>query len=308
MTIPRRALAAGAVASLAVRARAQSPAPATPAAPGYRAHAVRTPDGLSIAAQEWGNPAGPEILFVHGYSQCFLSWARQTGDADLAREFRMVTYDLRGHGGSDKPLDGARYKDGPAWAAEMHAVMEATGLRRPVVVPWSYGGRVIADYLNVHGAGRLAGINYVGAAVKAGPPFVGTDVAPLLGGMVRPEADLNLASTRAFLRACFERQPSEEDFAAMMAFNTLCPWQARAGMNGRALDNDAMMRGLRLPVLVTHGRQDRLWLTAMAEHTASLVPGATLSMYDGSGHSTFWEDAPRFNRELAELARSVRRA
>jgi non-heme chloroperoxidase len=62
----------------------------------YKAIAVTTPDGVTISAQEWGNPAGPEILFIHGYSQASLSWARQYG-SELASEFRIVTYDLRGH-------------------------------------------------------------------------------------------------------------------------------------------------------------------------------------------------------------------
>src|SRR5579871_2116328 len=71
---------------------------------------VKTPDGLTISAQDWGNPNGPEILFIHGYSQSYLSWSRQT-DSDLAKEFHIVTYDLRGHGGSDKPLDPTLYRD-----------------------------------------------------------------------------------------------------------------------------------------------------------------------------------------------------
>jgi non-heme chloroperoxidase len=73
----------------------------------YKPIAVKTPDGLTIAAQEWGNPNGPEILFIHGFSQSSLSWMRQV-DSDLAKEFHIVTYDLRGHGNSDKPLDPAR--------------------------------------------------------------------------------------------------------------------------------------------------------------------------------------------------------
>jgi len=39
----------------------------------FRAVSVRTPDGLTISAQEWGNPNGPEILFIHGFSQSHLS-------------------------------------------------------------------------------------------------------------------------------------------------------------------------------------------------------------------------------------------
>ena len=69
---------------------------------------VTTPDGLTIAAQEWGNPNGPGIVFIHGFSQSSLSWMRQT-NSDLAKEFHIVTYDLRGHGNSDKPLDAARF-------------------------------------------------------------------------------------------------------------------------------------------------------------------------------------------------------
>jgi non-heme chloroperoxidase len=90
---------------------------------------VTTPDGLTISAQEYGNPNGPGIVFIHGFSQSHLSWMRQT-DSDLAKDFQIVTYDLRGHGNSDKPLDAARYRDSKAWGDEV--VIDAAGLKRPV--------------------------------------------------------------------------------------------------------------------------------------------------------------------------------
>ncbi len=43
----------------------------------YKPHAVRSPDGVMLAVQEWGNPSGPEILFIHGFAQSSLSWGRQ---------------------------------------------------------------------------------------------------------------------------------------------------------------------------------------------------------------------------------------
>src|SRR5579871_2345160 len=116
----------------------------------FKALSVKTPDGLTISAQDWGNPNGPGIIFVHGFSQSSLSWIKQVTDADLAKEFHMVTYDLRGHGNSDKPLEPERYKDSKAWGDELQAVMDATGLKRPVLVGWSYGGRIIADYLRTY--------------------------------------------------------------------------------------------------------------------------------------------------------------
>ena len=75
-------------------------------------------------------------------------------DSDLAKEFHIVTYDLRGHGNSDKPLDPARYKDSKAWGDEVQAVMDAAGLKHPVLVGWSYAGRVISDYVATHGRGQ----------------------------------------------------------------------------------------------------------------------------------------------------------
>ena len=142
----------------------------------YKPITVKTPDGLTISAQEWGNPAGPEILFIHGFSQSHMSWIKQVTNSDLAREFHMATYDLRGHGNSDKPLDPARYRDSKAWGDEVQAVIDAAGLKRPVLVGWSYAGRVISDYLATHGAGQIAGINFVDAPIKADPALIGDNL------------------------------------------------------------------------------------------------------------------------------------
>src|SRR5436190_20208123 len=95
--------------------------------PKHKPISVKTPDGLTISAQEWGNPQGPEILLIHGFSQSHMSWMRQV-KGDLAKEFRIVTYDLRGHGNSDKPDDKTRYHDTKAWADEVKAIMDTAGL------------------------------------------------------------------------------------------------------------------------------------------------------------------------------------
>jgi len=174
----------------------------------YKPINVKTPDGLTIAAQEWGNPQGPEILLIHGYAQSHLSWMRQV-NSDLAKEFRIITYDLRGHGNSDKPLEKAPYHDNKAWGDEVKAVMDAAGLKRPVLVGWSYAGRVISDYVTTHGAGRLAGINFVDASIKFFPEFVGENLrnqAP----MTSEDLAKNIAATRAFVHGCFEKQPTAE--------------------------------------------------------------------------------------------------
>ena len=57
---------------------------------------VRTADNLTLSAQEWGDAGGPEIVLIHGLGQSHLSWERQYEGA-LAKGFRILTYDLRGH-------------------------------------------------------------------------------------------------------------------------------------------------------------------------------------------------------------------
>jgi non-heme chloroperoxidase len=269
----------------------------------YKPLVVRTPDGVTIAAQEWGNPSGSEILFIHGFSQASLSWQRQV-ESDLAKEFRMVTYDLRGHGNSDKPLEPEKYQESKAWADEVQAVIDAAKLKRPVLVGWSYGGRVIGDYLAIHGAAGLAGLNYVDAVSKSDPSFFGEGlkVQPL---MFSEDLATNIAATRTFLHSCFERQPSQDEFETMLAFNMMVPPKVRANMGGRTLSMDETLKALNLPVLVTHGAADKLILVAMAKHTAATIPGAKLSLYDGVGHAPFWEDTARFNAELAAFVRAA---
>jgi pimeloyl-ACP methyl ester carboxylesterase len=283
-------------------ALAQTQAPA----PKFKAYSVKTPDGLTIAAQEWGNPNGPEIIFIHGFSQSHLSWIKQVTNSDLAKEFKMVTYDLRGHGNSDKPFEPEKYKTGKFWADELKAVMEATGLKRPVVVGWSYGGRIMADYLTTYGTANVAGLNYVDAGQKADPSFVGPNLKNQ-PAMMSDDLAANITATRAFLHGCFSIQPTQSEYEEMLAFNMMVPPKVRLALGNRPLQVDDMLRGLKVPVLVTHGAEDKNSNLIAAEYTAKMIPGAKLSVYQGVGHSPFFEATPRFNAELAEFVRNAQK-
>ena len=301
--MPWRSLAAISIAAFLVTAVS---APGLAQEPKFKAVSVKTPDGLTISAQDWGNPNGPEILFIHGFSQSHLSWIKQVTNGDLAKEFHMVTYDLRGHGSSDKPFEPERYKTSKYWGDEVQAVMDATGLKRSVLVGWSYGGRVMADYLTTHGTAKLAGLHYVDAGQKGDPTFFGPNLRnlPL---MASEDLAINIAATRAFLHGCFSIQPTQEEYETMLAFNMMVPPKVRLGLSNRPLEVDDMLRGLKLPVLVTHGAEDKNSNLIAAEYTAKMIPGAKLSVYQGIGHSPFFEDAPRFNAELAAFVRSAQK-
>ena len=261
---------------------------------------VTTPDGISVSVGEWGNPAGPEILFIHGLAQCTLSFKRQI-ESDLARDFRIVAYDLRGHGLSDKPLDPACYQQGKRWADEVQAVIDGKRLRKPVLVGWSLGGRVLRHYLMHHGDRALSGINMLAArpiedpsVVGPGSRAMGDDKSVDLGGRID--------ACVAFLRACYEKQPTEAEFVRAVAYNFVLPLEIRDAIAGWSTDPAAVRKafaGITVPAMVTHGRRDKLILPKAAEMTAAAIKGAVISWYDDCGHSPFYEDAPRYNRELA---------
>jgi pimeloyl-ACP methyl ester carboxylesterase len=266
-----------------------------------QARAVTTADGLNLAVQEWGNPRGPEIVFIHGFNQAHLSWLRQVTDPQLAAEFHMITFDLRGHGSSDKPLEKERYAH-QNWGDDIAAIMRARSLRRPVLVGWSYGGHVICDYVRSFGSEGLAGINFVAAVTKTDAAFFGPARVDF-PNMSSEDLATNITGTRSFVHACFSRQPEPEDFETMLAFNMVVPPRVRSAVMGRPANPGDVLERIRCPVLVTHGEEDRILLVALSKYTASTVPGAKLSLYEGIGHAPFWEDALRFNRELMEFVR-----
>ena len=93
----------------------------------------------------------------------------------------------------------------------------------------------------------------------------------------------------------------------MIAYNMVVTPQTRKNLGGIKLDTGDLWPTLRLPVLVTQGDMDRLVLQPMAEYTSTMIQGAKLSLYSGSGHSPYWEQASRYNAELAQFVRSVQK-
>lgn len=261
----------------------------------------RTADGVEIAVQEAGRPDGPEVVLIHGFSQCHLSWAAQISSA-LADEFRLITYDIRGHGASGKPTSECYYRDDRRWADELSGLFDALRLVRPVVVAWSYSGRIVADYLRAYGAGRLAGINLVGSKTRSDPAFIGPDNVFHQTRMASPDVAENVAGTIGFLRTCAETWDPEQ-FEIHLAFNMLVPSEVRGFLGGRHFDADEIYKRLTIPVLFTHGARDRVVPLAASEAGHVITPSSRLSVYEGIGHAPFMEAAERFNAELAAFIR-----
>ena len=271
-------------------------------------HTVEGGGGLRLHVREWGDPRGPSIFFIHGWSQNHLSWKYQF-DGELANEFRLVALDNRGHGMSEKPLEEEHYTKARLWADDVAAVISTLDLDRPVLVGWSYGGFIMSDYVRAYGEDSIAGINYVAAALmlnenldNIGPGFV--DNAE---GATVPDLPTNISAMRSFVRACTVRPMSEEDWETTLCFNIVVPPQVRGAMVlSRQIDSDDVLSKLTVPVLVTHGDQDTVVLPSMAQHVLDVCTAAEASWYEGIGHAPFLEDPQRFNRELAEFTRRAK--
>ena len=266
-------------------------------------HDVRGGGGLRLHVQEWGDPNGPPILFVHGWSQSQLCWSRQTAGL-LAQGFRLVTFDLRGHGMSEKPLEVESYVDARHWADDLNAVIVQLELDRPVLVGWSYGGYVVTDYLAAYGEAAIAGIDLVGGAVLRTPSFehIGPGLLENAGDACGPDLRTSIAAMVRFLRACTVGPLSDHDWSTALCWNMVVPTEVRGALFAREIDADAVLSGLSVPVLVTHGLADAIVLPSMAEHVLEVCPTARASWYEGVGHLPFLEDSGRFDRELAEFA------
>lgn len=292
--------------------------------------------GDRIYVEDHGGPDRPAVVLLHGLSFCRLAWQHQVC-SELRSQFRLVTVDLRGHGGSDAPPDG--YADPVRWAADVDAVLDGLDLVRPVLVGWSYGGTVICDYLahrhaltgspgspgtpgtpgatgTPGSAGsvarpdrELAGVVLVGAVSDLGTQRaldgLGAEFLAVTRRLVRCDPDDLPAAIGEFVDLCAHRPLPAADLARFHGWSAVVPAHVRSGLLRRRVEHDATLRAVRAPTLVLHGEHDRVVLPAHARHVAGLPPDSRLVCVPGVGHMPFWEAPELFNAELAGFVRDV---
>lgn len=105
--------------------------------------------GLRFHYREWrpdAQPSLPPILLIHGLASAASIW-NLTAPLLAARGHRVVALDQRGHGESDKPDHGYATEE---IVADDHAIAEALGLVRPIVVGHSWGGSAALQYASTY--------------------------------------------------------------------------------------------------------------------------------------------------------------
>ena len=271
-----------------------------------KVHRVMGANGVGLHVREWGPENAQPILFIHGWSSCYLGWHAQF-DSPLRERFRIICMDLRGHGFSDKPLDPEAYQTGAFWADDIAAVMIALRLKRPVLVGWSYGGFVISDYLARHGTHNVGAVNFVGAAVISSNPPTHIGDRFIEGALMAASEDpaVMIEGVRSVVRSTTLKPLPQEDTERALCAMSLTPPSVRAFLLMRTLDFTDTLSTLDRPCLISQGDEDAIVLPSMAEHIEATVEGAQLSRYAACGHAPQQEHPERFNEELADLASSL---
>jgi non-heme chloroperoxidase len=271
-----------------------------------KTHKITGGGGIQLHVVETGNPAGRPILFIHGFSQCWRAWDRQM-NSDLARDYRLVAMDMRGHGLSEGPPEG--FSDSKLWADDVNAAIHGLNLDHPILSGWSYGSLVILDYIRHYGEDAISGIHIVGGITKLGSDEALSVLTPeflsLVPGFFATDVEESRQSLESLLRMCFTQTPSAEDLNQMLEYNLSVPPSVRQALFSRSFDNDDLLARIHKPVLITHGAEDAIVKAAVVDKHKAGMSHAQIQMMSNAGHAPFWDDATTFNSRLRAFAESV---
>ncbi|HET8947708.1 MAG TPA: alpha/beta hydrolase, partial [Candidatus Polarisedimenticolia bacterium] len=172
----------------------------------------------------------------------------------------------------------------------------------PVLSGWSYGPLVALDYVRHYGDDDLGGLQFVGGISKIGSEAAMAVISPeflaLVPGFFSENAAESRAALEALIRLCIPRGLSPDETGRMLDASAAVPSHVRQGLFARAVDNDDVLKRLRVPVLLTHGASDTVIKPSIVDAHRSLIPKAVVDLLPGAPHAMFWTDAPEFNRRL----------
>lgn len=268
---------------------------------------AKSSDGTKVAYFSYGSPSLPSLLLIHGWAQQSMCWRDLC--AHLQDRFHIVAMDLRGHGASDKPPETAAYTDKQLWADDVRSVIDAAGLKQPILVGWSYGARVIAAYLAAFGDADLAGIALAGGILAIGEAREDWMMGPSSPGLDRDlyteDIPRRLAATARFVDACTATPLPRSTYAELVGANMLCPAHVRRALFAASVDFRPVYAKMTRPALVIHGVDDAVVSLRVGQCAAETIPNGRLVDYDGVGHAPFLEDTDRFAEDLARFRASI---
>jgi pimeloyl-ACP methyl ester carboxylesterase len=235
--------------------------------------------------------SGPAVLLSHGFgasSHMFAANAAVLGEANT-----VVTWDLRGHGGSDAPADPGAYSAAIS-VEDMAAVLDAAGVERAAI-----GGHSLGGYLSL--AFNLAHPERVDALVliDTGPGYRNDDARAGWNRMAEKYAvDLETRGLAA-LGTSDEQTASVHHGAAGLAH------AARHILTQQDASVLESLPSVAVPTLVIVGERDKPFI-AGSEYMAAKIPGATLVVIPGAAHAPNVTHPERFDTEVQAFLERAR--
>jgi pimeloyl-ACP methyl ester carboxylesterase len=240
--------------------------------------------GVSIHYEEVGR--GVPVLLSHGYSATSRMWDDQV--AALKGRYRVITWDMRGHGQSDYPSDQAQYSEQHT-VDDMAAILRACGIGRAVIGGLSLGGVMSLGFHAAYPAMTRALMLF-----DTGPGFRNPEARHAWNEQSLRRAEQLEARGLAALNRSDEVRLGEHRSADGLA-------HAARGMLTQS--DDHLIRslpGIAVPTLVLVGADDTNFLAA-TDYMAAKIPNAVKVVIPNAGHAANLHQPEAFNRAVTEF-------
>jgi non-heme chloroperoxidase len=270
---------------------------------------VGTENSTDIELYYEDHGSGQPVVLIHGYPLDGSSWEKQIAVL-LEAGKRVITYDRRGFGKSDRPTSGHDYD---TYAADLSALLSALDLQDAVLVGFSMGSGEVISYISRYGTHRVAKAVFIGALQ---PFMLKTDENPS-GGMTQEAVDGMLDTIKADRYAFFTGflknfYKTDENLGTRISEEALRnSWQLAANMSPYASvwavstwfhDWRADIDKIDVPTLIMHGTGDlNVPIEITSRQFAKMLPSATYIEIEGAPHGMLWTHGEEINKPLLEF-------
>jgi non-heme chloroperoxidase len=253
--------------------------------------------------------SGQPVVLIHGYPLDGTSWEKQTAVL-LESGKRVITYDRRGFGKSDKPTSGHDYD---TYAADLSALVSALDLQDAVLVGFSMGTGEVVRYLSRYGSHRVAKAVFIGALQ---PFLLKTEDNPS-GAMSQDDVDGFLdtikADRYAFFTGFLENfYRTDENLGTRISEEALRnSWQLATNISPYAsvwsvatwyTDWRAEIDKVDVPTLIMHGTGDvNVPIDITSRVLAKMLPNSTYIEIEDAPHGMLWTHGDEINKALLDF-------
>lgn len=261
---------------------------------------------VKIFYQDLGE--GKPVVLIHGWPLNSDSWEYQLNELP-AHGYRVIAYDRRGFGKSDKPWGNYGYD---TLAGDLKALLDELDLREVTLVGFSMAGGEVIRYLTLYGTERIAKIALVSSII---PYILKTNDNPEgVPQEMFDEFENQLRDDRPKFLATFGKQFYGDSLLSPSVSSEMLDWTQMMALTGSGkatleclksfstTDFRKELRSIKIPVLIIHGEDDKtVPIKTAGQQAAQLLPDAEYVVYDGAPHGLFITEKEKLTADLVNF-------